>query len=246
MRKMLVLARRELGGYFFSPLAYIVGAVFLAACAGIFFWGLPLLNVPKIFAPGSEASLRSLFEAVAHFLMVVVPLLTMGQISEEFRSGTVELLVTAPITDTEVILGKFLGAMGYYVVLLAATLVFFALMLAYGQPDLGVVAMGYVGMLLLGAAFVAVGIFTSTLTPYQLLAALVGIAILGGSVLLTHALTVFAPSPVNFLAARLNAMNYFRDFARGTLDTRGIVYFLSATALFLFLSVKTLESRRWR
>ena len=246
MRKMLVLARREMGGYFYSPLAYIVGAMFLSGCAAIFFWGLPMLNVPKIFSPGSEASLRSLFEAIAHFLIVVVPLLTMRQMSEEFRSGTVELLATAPITDTEVIVGKFLGVMGYYVVLLAATLVFFVLMLAFGQPDLGVVATGYLGMLLLGAAFVAVGIFTSTLTAYQLLAALIGIAILGGFVLLMHGLMVFAPSPLNYLAERLNAMRYFRDFARGVLDSRGVVYFLSATALFLFLSVKTLESRRWR
>lgn len=246
MRKMLVLAKRELGGYFYSPLAYIVGAMFLSACAGIFFWGMPLMNVPKIFAPGSEASLRSLFEAIAHFLIVVAPLLTMRLVSEEFRSGTIELLMTAPITDTEVILGKFLGAMGFYIVLLGATVIFFVLMLAYGQPDLGVVAMGYIGMILLGGAFMAVGIFSSTLTPYQLLAALVGIAILGGFVLLMHALMVYAPPPINFLAARLNAMSHFRDFARGTFDTRGIVYFLSATVLFLFLSVKTLESRRWR
>jgi len=246
MRKTLVLARREIGGYFFSPMAYVVGAMFLAACAGIFFWGLPILNIPKIFAPGSEASLRSLFEAVAYLMIVVIPLLTMRQLSEEYRGGTIEVLVTAPVTDAQVILGKFLGVMGYYVVLLATTLVFFALMLAYGEPDLGVVAMGYIGMLLLGAAFTAVGIFTSTITPYQLLAALLSIAILGGFVLLMHALMIFAPDPLNHLAAKLNAMTYFRDFARGVLDTRGILYFLSAAALFLFLSVKSLESRRWR
>jgi ABC-2 type transport system permease protein len=246
MRKVLVLARRELGGYFFSPIAYVLGAIFLAACAGVFFWGMPLANVPRIFAPGSEASLRSLFEVVAYALIGVVPLLTMRQISEEYRSGTIELLLTAPVTDAEVIGGKFLGAMGFLLSLLATTLVFLVLMVLYGRPDLGVVVMGYLGTILLGSACVAVGLFASTLTPHQLLAAGVSITILAGFVLLMHALTLLAPAPLNYLAARLNAMIYFRDFARGIFDTRGLVYYLSATALFLFLSVKTLESRRWR
>ncbi len=246
MRKTWVLARRELAGSFYSPLAYVVGALFLAACAGVFFFGLPLLGVPKIFAPGSEASLRSLFEAIAYLMIVVIPLLTMRLLSEEFRSGTIELLITAPVTESHVILGKFLGVMGFYAVLLLSTGVFFLLMAVFGEPDLGVVATGYLGMLLLGAAFAAVGIFTSTLTPYQLLAALLGIAMLGGFVLLMHAMMMFAPAPLNQLAARLNAITYFRDFARGVLDTRGIVYFLSVTVLFLFASIKTLESRRWR
>ena len=106
--------------------------------------------------------------------------------------------------------------------------------------------MGYLGMLLLGAAFLSVGLFTSTLTRYQILAALVGIAILSFFALLMQPLISYGPESIGHLAARLNAMTYLKDFAKGVLDVRGLVYFLSATMLFLFLSVKTLESRRWR
>jgi ABC-2 type transport system permease protein len=106
--------------------------------------------------------------------------------------------------------------------------------------------MGYVGMLLLGMMFLSVGLFTSTLTGYQLLAALLGIALLGGFVLGTHAMMIYAPAPLNELGAEIDAMRRFSQFARGILDTRSVVYFLSIAALMLFLSVKTLESRRWR
>ena len=246
MGKVLVMARRELAAYFFSPLAYVVGALFLATCGAVFFWGLPLLGIQRVFAPGSEASLRALFEAVAYLMIVVIPLLTMRLLSEEFRSGTVELLSTAPITETQIVLGKFFGVLACYVVLLATTAVFFALMLAFGRPDLGVVASGYVGLLLLGSAFLAVGIYAWPVTRYQLLAALMAIAILGGFGLLTAGLTLLAPPPLNFLGARLNMMRWFDEFSRGVIDTRGAVYFLSVAAGFLFLSVKTLESRRWR
>ena len=106
--------------------------------------------------------------------------------------------------------------------------------------------MGYLGMILLGAAFTAVGLFTSCLTPHQLVAAVVAAAILAAFAILAQTLVAYAPAPWNDLASRINAMTYFKDFARGMCDTRGLVFFISATALFLFLSVKVLESRRWR
>ena len=238
MRKSLVLARRELGGYFFSPMAYVIGAMFLLASAVWFFY--------SIFKPGQEASLRSMFEAMAYLMVFTSPLLTMRLVSEEVRSGTIEKLMTSPISDAEIIVGKFLGVMGFYAVLLATTAVFLVLIAAYGQPDSGVAAMGYLGMLLLGATFVSVGIFTSTLTRYQILAALSGIAILALFTLLMQPIVAYGPEPFSSLAARMNAMTYFKDFAKGMFDTRGLVFFLSAAAAFLFLSVKSLESRRWR
>jgi len=238
MRKTLVLARRELAGYFFSPMAYVIGALFLLS-SGLWFFH-------HIFVPGSEASLRPLFEAMAYIMVFAVPLLTMRLMSDEVRAGTIETLLTAPVTDTEVILGKFLGVLGFYAVLLAGTAGFLILMVAYGQPDVGVAVMGYLGMLLLGAAFISVGLFTSALTQYQIVAAIVAIAILAIFAILMQVLVAYAPAPLNHLAARLNAMTYFRDFSRGVLDTRGLVFFLTVTAMFLFLSVKTLESRRWR
>ena len=238
MRKAFVLARREMAGCFFSPMAYVVGALFLLA-GGLWFFH-------RIFVPGNEASLRPLFEAMAYIMVFAAPLLTMRLLSDEFHSGTIETLMTAPVTDTEVIVGKFLGTMGLYLVLLACTGVFLGLMAVYGQPDWGVAFMGYVGMILLGAAYVAVGIFASTLTPYQLVAAIVSAAILALFVILMQLVVAHGAEPWNELAAKLNAMTYFKGFSRGVLDSRGLVFFLSAAALFLFLSVKSLESRRWR
>jgi ABC-2 type transport system permease protein len=136
--------------------------------------------------------------------------------------------------------------MAFYLALLACTLVYLLLMAIYGRPDPGVAMMGYLGLVLLGAAYAAVGLFASTLTPYQLVAAIAGVAILAVFGVVMGMLATAAPPPLNLIAARLNAMTYFRDFARGILDTRAVVFFCSVAALGLYLSVKTLESRRWR
>lgn len=238
MRKTLIMAQREIGGYFYSPRAYIIGALFLLA-SGLWFF-------LTIFKPGNEATLRPLLEAMAYIMAFVTPLLTMRLVSDELHTGTIETLMTAPVTDTQVILGKFLGVFAFYAILLASTGVYLILIAAFGQPDPGVAVMGYLGMLLLGAAFIAVGLFASTLTPYQLVAAIVGIAILSVFVVLMPLLTRYAPQPISLVASKLSTMTYFKDFARGVFDTRGLAYFVSATFLFLFLSVKSLESRRWR
>ena len=247
MKKALILARRELGGYFFSPMAYVIGALFLAATAYLFFSGFPALNVPAVFIVGGEASLRQLFLDLGVLMVFTAPLLTMRLMSEEYRSGTVETLTTAPITETEIILGKFLGVLAFYAALLASTLVFLGLIIGYAQPDPGVAVMGYLGMLLLGAAFLSVGLFTSCITRYQILAALVGVSVLSLFALLMQEIVGSrAPEVLREAADQMNAMNWFRLFAKGVFDTRGVAYFLTGTALFLFLSVKALESRRWR
>jgi len=238
MRKTLVLAHRELASYFVSPMAYIVGALFLMVSGVLFF--------QEIFVPGHEASLRDLFNRMAQLMVGAVPLLTMKLISDEIRSGTIETLMTAPVTETQIILGKFLGVLAFYAILLTTTAVFLVLMSFYGQPDAGVAVMGYLGMVLLGATFIAVGVFTSTLTRYQLVAAIIAIAILALFTLVMGWLVRYGTPPLNELAGRLNVMAYFQDFSRGMFDTRGVIFFLGGTALFLFLSVKTLESRRWR
>jgi len=238
MRKTLIIARRELLGYFVSPLAYVVGALFLAASNFWFFH--------RIFLPGQAASMRPLFESMAHLMVVALPLLTMRLISEEYRSGTIELMMTAPVTDAQVVMGKFIGVAGFFLAVLATTLVPLVLMVVFGRPDAGVVIMGYVGLILLGAAFLAVGLFASATTEYQLVAAIVAGAILSALVFLPGAVVAYGHGPWSRLAARVNLMTYFKDFARGIFDTRGVILLATVTALFLFLSVKTLESKRWR
>lgn len=237
MLKTLTLARRELAAYFVSPIAYLIGAGFLLLSAGWFFLNIRI---------GGEASLRPLFDGMALLMVLAVPLLTMGLLSKEFDSGTIETLMTSPVTDAEVILGKFLGTMVFYAALLAATLLFLGLLAAYGTPDLGVAATGYLGMILLGAAYVSAGLFASSLTRYQLIAALAGIGILAVFAIVMGLVVSLGVRPWADVAAKLNAMTYFKEFSRGVLDSRGLVYFLTGTVLFLFLSVKTLESRRWR
>jgi ABC-2 type transport system permease protein len=249
MRKILTLARRELAGYFFSPLAWVVGALFLCACALKFcpppaFWSGS--REAFILVPHQQASLRGLFEMMGVAMVVAAPLLTMRLVAEEVRSGTIESLVTAPITDTQVILGKFLGVLGFYLALLASTVVFLVLMLIFATPDAGVVVMGYLGMALLGAAFLAAGLFASTLTRYQLLAAVIGIALAAVFGIFPGQLAVHLPAPLNQLAVNIDAQEYLSRFARGLLDSRALIFFLSLTAGFLFLSVKMLESKRWR
>lgn len=238
MSNTLTIARREIAAYCFSPMGYVIAALFLLASGVWFFW--------HIFIPGQEASLRPLLDGIAFLMVFATPLLTMRLVSEEFRSGTIETLMTAPVSETEVIGGKFLGVMVFYAALLAGTLVHLAVVAAYGQPDVGVALLGYLGLLLLGAAFVSVGIFASTLTRYQLVAALVGTAVISALTFLPDQLAVRLASPWNSVAASVNALHYFHDFSRGIADTRAVVFLLSWTVLFLFVSTKTLESRRWR
>ena len=246
MKKTLTLAGRELAGYFYSPMAYVIGAAVLAMTGAIFFYGFELIGIEPVFRHGGEPSLRSLFEAMAYIMVFAAPVMTMRLLSEEFDTGTIETLMTAPVTDTAIILGKFLGVLGFYVVLLAWTGVFMIVLAHYGRPDARVAVMGYLGMLLMGSAFLAVGIFASTLTRYQIVAAIVAVAILSIFVILMQQVAAGAAPPVSDLAEKLDAMKYFKEFAKGIFDTRGLVFFLTGTALFLFLSVKSLESRRWR
>jgi ABC-2 type transport system permease protein len=196
--------------------------------------------------PGNEASLRGLFTAMAQVLVFAVPLLTMRVLAEEFASGTIEPLLTAPVGDVQVVLGKFLGVWLFYVVLLGTTLLHLVLVLAYGTPETGVLLFGYVGMLLLGALYVSVGVFASSLTRHQLLAAVIGTSILFAVTFLVDYLGYHFGGQVRNVLGYINVLGHFDDFSKGMLDTKALVFFISGTLFFLFLAVKVLESRRWR
>jgi ABC-2 type transport system permease protein len=250
MGKIITLARREMSAYFYSPMAYVIVALFLGLVSLIFLWPLKVsvlrIDLEPVFRSGADSSLRPLFDVLAYGLAIVVPLLTMRLVAEEFRTGTIEMLMTAPVTDVQVIGGKFLGAFLLYLVLLGTTLIFFLLVVVYGRPDYGVAVTGYLGMLLLGSTYIAVGVFASTITRHQLVAGLIGIAIL---MVFTVGVTLLRTQVERELATALKPLDmisYFGDFSKGKLDIRGVIFFVSVTAFFLFLSVKVLESRRWR
>lgn len=237
-RNVMALTQRELAATFFSPVAYVVAAVFLVASGYIF--------MEETLQPGAEASVRIMLQSMASVLIFAVPLLTMRALSDEYASGTIEALMTAPVTDIEVVLGKFFGVLIFYVALLLTTLMHVALLAKYGAMDMGVLAYGYLGMLLLGALYVSIGLFASSLTRYQLVAALIGAGILGVFTLLVDSFAVWYGGAWRNVLGYINVLYRFEDFAKGLFDTKGLVFFLSGTAFFLFLTVKVLESRRWR
>ncbi len=235
---VVTLTRRELQATFFSPIAYVVGAGFLLL-SGYFF-------LRDVLVPGNEASMRPLFDNMARLLVFAIPLLTMRSLSDELSSGTLETLMTAPVTDAQVILGKFIGIMLFYVALLATTLLDAILLLHYAEMPWQAVAMGYLGLLLLGAAFTAVGLFASTLTRYQILAALIGAGLLSALTFMMDYLGGLRGDLWRVITSGMNLMGHFDDFSKGILDTRALVMLVSAAVFFLFLAVKVLESRRWR
>jgi ABC-2 type transport system permease protein len=194
--------------------------------------------------------MRVLLEWLARGMVLAIPLLTMRSLADEFASGAIETMMTAPVTDTAVVVGKFLGSFAFYLLLLATTVLHLVLMSYYASPVPSVVIAGYFGMVLLGAFFIAVGIFASSCTKHQLLAAALGMVILALFTLAANQGTLHAPvwGRVDWkqVCGYVDAYGHFSDFAKGSLDLASVVFFVSGTALFLFLAVKVLESRRWR
>lgn len=242
----VAIMQRELVSLFYSPIAYVVGFIFLLLIGYSF--------VTETLVAGSEATLRLLFERMAGVLVFALPLLTMRSISDEFATGAIETLMTAPVTETGVVLGKFFGTLTFYVILLATTLLHLVLMAAYASPAGNVVFMGYVGMILLGAMFIAIGIFASSCTKHQLLSAMLAIVILAVLTFVADYGAEYAPIlqigkvtlNLREVSAYGNVLGHFSDFSKGILDTGSLIFFVSGTAFFLFLAVKVLESRRWR
>ena len=240
MSKVLLLTRRELSAYFVSPIAY-VAMVFFLLLSGILF-GSPWFGA---FRPGQPAQLQSVFYLVSFVLLLVIPALTMRSLAEERGSGTIESLLTAPVTDVQVVLAKFLGCWIFYLAILAPTLLYVVALAAFSSPDYGSILAGYLGLVLLGMMYVAIGILASSLTRAQVIAFVVAFFPL----LFLHLLGLFAgsmPSPWRSIVRVAGTIAHCEDFNRGIVAVTHIVYFLAITVYALFLTVKVLESRRWR
>ncbi|MCH7814648.1 MAG: ABC transporter permease subunit [Planctomycetes bacterium] len=239
MQNIGTLTRRELCVFFYSPIAYVVMAVFLAV-TGIFF-------AKDNFLPGGEASLRVTFGNYLPVILVfVVPMLTMRLLSEEFRAGTIETLMTAPVSETDVVLGKFCGTLIFYLAMLVTTLLHVILVAVYGPLDLGLLACTYVGLILLGGLYISVGLFFSACTRNQVIAVLCSFVLLAIFTFLANYLAGDQEGTVRVVLQHLSIVAHFQDFARGLFDLNHLIFFVSTTGLFLFLTVKVLESRRWR
>ena len=237
MRNTTTIAWKETKAYFTTPTAYIVGAMFLVL-TGIFF-------VFDMTRPFAEASLRNFVSWASLFIMFLAPLLTMRLLAEEQKMGTLELLLTAPVQDWEVVLGKYIASFITLMVTISFTLYYVILLYVFATPDTGPILSAYFGLVLYGSAALAIGLMASSLSGNQIVAAVVGIGIL-----LTLSFIDRIASIVEGLAADvLNGVSmnaHFTDFARGVVDTSHIVYYISMAAVFLFIAVRSLETRRWR
>ena len=247
MTKVLAIVRRELVAYFSSPLAYIVLTAFLLMQGYIFSIIVSFLNNPMTQA---MTPLRLFFGGTVFFwlfLLFTVPVITMRLLAEERRSGTVEVLLTSPVTEGQVIVGKFLAALVFYVVLWLPTVIYVVVLKQHSTIDLGPVLAGYLGVLLVGFLFLAVGTFTSTLTNNQLIAAIMAFAALVVlfSIGLLEQLLV-SSSWFREAFAYMNLWTHMDDYAKGIVDTRHVVYEISVGLLFLFLAAKSLEVKKWR
>lgn len=238
MRGILTIAAREWGAYTASPVAYVIAAVFLALTGYLF---------SVILFGSREATLRYLFDNIGFLLVLIAPLLTMRLFAEERRTGTVELLLTLPFRDSEVVLGKFFASLLLMLAMIVPTLWYVALLIfvARAVPDMGPLATGYLGVLLQGAALIALGLFASSLTSNQVVAAVVAFTI-GLSFWLVGAMGGFVGGPqvAEFLRF-LTFPERFADFSRGVIDLRSVVFYLSLITAFLFLSYTSLQTRRW-
>ena len=236
MSNTLAVAERELKSFFVSTIAWIVMAAFLLMAG--FLFAVILLNT-------NEASLRYLVSNLSVILLFVAPFLTMRLLAEENRMGTIELLLTNPVRDVEVVLGKFLGVMGFVLVMLLFTLYFPALLFVFGTPDPGPMAAGYLGVILQASAFVAIGLAVSSMTQNQIVAAFLSFAILL-LLWLSDSMSNFLGKPLGDAMKYLSITNHFQDFSRGVIDSSHIIYFVSVAVAALFVAYLSLQTRRWR
>ena len=243
MRNTWIIAARELKSYFVSAIAYSVGALFLLI-VGFYFYTLTRASQEPSLGLSLESVLRYFFSFVTTMLLFSGPILTMRLLAEEQHSGTLELLMTAPVRDWQVVLGKFLAALLLLLFMLTPTLYYLFLLTRFGNPDVVSALAGYLGLLLMGSAILAIGTFTSTVTRNQIVAALLGLVLVLVMWLFNLAGSFFTGSIASVLEY-LSPLSHFDDFARGVVDTTHVVYYLSAVAVFLFLATRVLESRRW-
>jgi ABC-2 type transport system permease protein len=239
--------RRELSAYFSSPLAYVLLTFFLLINGYYFSVIVGYLNNPR--SAGFGAPLELFFGQTIFTWLVLLfagTFLTMRLVSEELRSGTIEVLMTAPVTEAQVVIGKYLAAVAFYVFLWAPTLIYVGLMARHLDVAWGPVASGYLGIFGVGALFLSVGIFASATSKNQIVAAIVTFACL--FVLFSVGLLdgLFGDPEIKKVFAYMDLWSHMAEFAKGVVDTRRLVYYASTIAFFLFLTTKALEAKKWR
>jgi ABC-2 type transport system permease protein len=256
MSNILAIAHKELKSYFASPIAYIVIG-FWALLYGYFFVALlnyfvrQSLQMGQMGMQGPQAMninqqlIRPLLQNVLILILFLMPMVTMRSYSEEKRSGTIELLLTSPLTDFQIIMGKFLGAMALYAAMLAVTLIHVGLLFIYGRPEWKPLVTAYIGLLLMGGCFISVGLFISSLTKNQIVAGMVTFAVFLMLWIITW-IGSFSGPTIDKLTQYLSIVDHYDDFGKGVIDTTHLIYYVSFITFGLFLTAKAVDSERWR
>ncbi|MBI1734048.1 MAG: ABC transporter permease subunit [Candidatus Rokubacteria bacterium] len=246
--------KKEMRLYFTSPIAWVIGSIFLLI-SGYFFYTMfayfSMASMQSAMNPAmardlnvTDSVLRPLLTNMTVILLLLMPMVTMRLFAEERRSGTIELLLTYPVRDGAVLLGKFLAALALYGLMLVGTLVYPAIMVYFAGVDWGPLLTGYLGLVLLGATFLAVGLFASSLTENQIVASIVTF----GTLLLFWVIgwsADYVGGTWGSVLRHLSLIEHFDSFAKGVLDTKDIIYYVNFIVLALFLSLRSLEARRW-
>jgi ABC-2 type transport system permease protein len=255
MANVIAIAQKELKAYFSSPIAYITIG-FFALLYGYFYIAILSYFVRQSlqvnqFGGGPQAlninqmMIRQLLQNVTILILFIMPMITMRTYSEEKRSGTIELLLTSPLTDFQIILGKFLGALALWAIMLAVSLIHIGLLFVYGNPEWKPIATAYLGLLLLGGCFISVGLFISSLTKNQIVAGMVTFAVFLFLWIITW-IGGFSGPTVDSLTQYLSIIDHYDDFGKGVIDTTHLIYYVSFITFGLFLTAKSVDSERWR
>jgi gliding motility-associated transport system permease protein len=262
MKKTFAIFIKELKSFFYSPMAYVVIGLF-TALTGYFFYSILSWFVEQSFIATMQAQqyaqygqkpptfnvnlqvIRGYFGTLAFLSLIILPLITMRLFSEEKKQGTVELLFTSPISSLNIILGKYFAGLAFYFVLLIPTILFQSLLFAYGNPELLPVISGYIGLMFLGSAFVSVGLFISTMTENQIIAAIGGFALSLFLWVIGFGANIAGPTLAPLLEY-ISILNHFEDFAQGVIDSSHIAYYVLFSFMGVYLSLKSVESLKWR
>ena len=254
MGNVIAIAQKELKSYFASPIAYIVIGLW-ALLYGYFFVAIlgffvrQSMQMMQMQGPQAmnvnQQLIRPLLQNVTILVLFLMPMVTMRTYAEEKRSGTIELLLTSPVTDFQIIMGKFLGAVALYVIMLAVTLVHLALLFIYGNPEWKPIFTAYIGLLLLGSCFISLGLLISSLTKNQIVAGMVTFAVFLMLWVITW-IGSFSGPTVDKLTQYLSIIDHYDDFGKGVLDTAHLIYYLSFITFGLFLTAKSVDTERWR
>ncbi len=246
MSGFLAVLSRELRAYFFSPMAWVILTFFLIGNGVIFSVIVSFLSDPR--AGGTTTPLQAFFGGFFYWLVLLVftPVITMRLISEERRSGTIEMLMTSPVSEGQVVLAKFTAALGFYLFLWLPTLVYVGMVARSSEVDWGPVAAGYLGVLGIGSVFISIGLFGSTFAKSQIVAAVATFGVLLLLFLVPFVKDLVGDEAAKSLLGYVDLYQHMEDFGKGIVDSRRLVYYVSVSGLFLFLSARALEAKKWR